>query len=257
MWSGCNRHRMRLAAILLAGLAGLVPAARADVTYYRMTFDTLVPAGPGFIAENDKRYRFRIEGGGEPLRVKRDRGGARFVVLRSGPTPDGAVKDRAEISIHSGVDWNRDWATALRFRVTDPTFPSEWQTLLQCPQSGADSPPPLSVDLEPDGTLSLVVRSEADRYEVLWNGPLSLDRWVTMALEFRMGTRGRVALWLDGVRMVERHLPLGWKESGAKRCVLKTGVYRAPTPGPFTLHLDGFTLADSLAPALRALGPAR
>ncbi|UYV37178.1 polysaccharide lyase [Rhodobacteraceae bacterium D3-12] len=217
----------------------------ADVTYYHMTFDQLRPVAGGF-EERGKRYPFRRDGGGAALATRRDaRIGSTVLVLKTDPTPPGADRDRAEVQIHSGISWRRDWVASLRFRIPDHTsVVADWQTLMQCPQVGNDLPPPISVDLEPDGRISLVVRSERDVHEIIWSAPLPRGRWSTLALGFRMGADGRARLWLDGRKMVDVRLPLGWVEA-EELCVLKTGIYRAPSPNPFELHLDDVTLGDS------------
>lgn len=242
---------VRAALAALAGLALLAPEARADVTWYRMTFEDVRSTAQG-LEEAGKSFRFRREGGGAPLRVLRDPlSGSGALVLRSAPTPPAATRDRAEIQVYSGIDWDREWFASIRFRLSGlpPRLP-EWQILMQCPQAGTDLPPPLSVDLEPDGRLALVARSEADAHETLWSAPLPRDRWMSLVLGFRMGEHGRARLWLDGERMVDRRMALGWRGRGERRCVLKAGIYRAPSPHPFELRLDDVTLADSYAAAL-------
>jgi Polysaccharide lyase len=119
-----------------------------------------------------------------------------------------------------------------------------WHLLLQCHQAGTQLPPPISLNLEPDGNLSLVVRDDADTYARLWSGPLPRGRWVRLVLGFRMGRDGQVRLWQDGRQVVYRRQPLGWA-AGARRCVLKTGLYRGAATTPFTIRLDDIALGDS------------
>lgn len=230
----------------------LVSSLAADTDYYRLTFDHTRPTALGF-AENGKSYRSRRDGGGAAFTTGYDvLRKSRALVLRTAPTPPGADSDRAEIQIYSGITWNRDWVASLEFHVTHPSEsvspPSDniadWQILMQCVQAGTSLPPPLSIDLEPEARISVVVRSEQDRHEILWSGPLPRDRWSEIAIGFRMGEKGRVRLWLDGKQLLDKRLPLGWHD-GEERCVLKTGIYRAPASTPFELRLDDVTLADS------------
>ena len=242
---------VRAALAALAGLALLASAARADITWYRLTFDDLTPTAQGF-RERGKAYRFRREGGGAPLHVVRDpHSGSDAAVLLAMPSPAGATRDRAEIQIHSGIAWDREWFASVRFRLPEaPQRLADWHILMQCPQPGTGRSPPLSVDLEPDGRLALVARSERDTHRSLWSAPLPRGRWTTLVLGFRMGERGRARLWLDGRLVVDRRMALGWEASGERRCVLKTGIYRAPSSYPFEMRLDDVTLADSYEAAL-------
>jgi len=107
---------------------------------------------------------------------------------------------------------------------------------------GRRAAPPLSLNLEPNGDLSLVARDDGDTYDRLWSGPLPRGRWVRLVLGFRMGQTGRVRLWRDDRLVADRNQPLGWA-AGERRCVLKTGLYRGAKT-PFEIRLDNVSLGS-------------
>jgi len=249
MWSGFDpRQPVTLAgivvwALLFGALLSGAGQARAQV-YYQLEFDTARLTGQG-VFEDGRKFTYRTQGGGLPARILPDRQkGSGVLVLRTEATPAGAKKDRAEVQIYSGITFDRDWFVGLEVLVPRAvTFSDTWHLLLQCPQAGTGRPPPLSLNLEPNGDLSLVARDDGDTYDRLWSGPLPRGRWVQLVLGFRMGKSGRVRLWQDGRLVASHRQPLGWA-AGERRCVLKTGLYRGAATTPFEIRLDNVTLGS-------------
>jgi Polysaccharide lyase len=227
-------------------LAALLFVANPSVaaTYYQLGLDDARLNRQGLF-EDGRKFALTTEGGGQPARIRTDRKkGSRVLVLRTTPTPQGAKKDRAEIRIYSGISFERDWFVGLEVFVPRNVPPSDtWHLLLQCHQAGTNISPPISLDLEPDGNLSLVVRDDADTYDRLWSGPFPRGRWVQLVLGFRMGKDGRAQLWQDGRLVSSQRRSLGWN-AGERRCVLKTGLYRGAAATPFEIRLDNVMLGD-------------
>ena len=203
---------------------------------------------PDSLYEGTKRYRLRLEGGSTLPRIRRDAQRRSTVLeLSTGPTPRGTGHDRAEVQLYGNLTYDKPWFVGLRLMVPQGTAaPRDWQIMLQCHQNGTSLPPPLSLDLEPDGTLALIARNEADRFETLWSAPVRQGRWMRIELGMQMGPRGRVQLWLDGRRQVDIARPLGWA-TGDAACAVKTGIYRAASRQPFTMYLDDVMLGDTRA----------
>lgn len=220
--------------------------ARADL-YYVLDLEA-ARLTQGALHEARKSYAITLEGGAQAPVIRQDpQSGSRMLVMATGPTPPGAAKDRSEVRIYSGVAFERDWFVGLDVMVPRGTPPPQnWQILLQCHQNGTALPPPLSLDLEPGGHLALVVRGDGDPFERLWQAPLPPGRWVRLGLGFQMGKKGHVSLWMDGRRVADRALPLGWA-AGARACSLKTGIYRGAQARPFTLMLDNIKMGDTRA----------
>jgi hypothetical protein len=220
---------------VLAGPYYLLDLEGADVT-------------PDALYEGTKRYRLRLEGGATVPLIRR--GGARgnnVLMLSTGPTPRGMGHDRAEVQLYGNLTYDKPWFVGFKMQVPQGTpVPRDWQIVLQCHQNGTSLSPPLSLDLEPDGSLALIARSDADRFETLWSTPLRQGRWMQIELGMQMGPRGRVQLWLDGVQRTDVRRPMGWA-AGDAACALKTGIYRAASAQPFMVYLDDVMLGDTRA----------
>ena len=223
----------------------MLPGPGGADTYYQLDFDD-ARIRDGAVHEDGRPFRLRRNGGGQPARIIFDPDkGSDVLELRTTPTPAGAESDRSELQIYSGVEYGRRFFLGFRLFVpADTVFSDTWHLLVQCHQAGTQLSPPLSLNLEPSGALSLVVRDDGDPYEQLWSGPLPRGRWVPVVLGFRLGRNGRVRLWIDGRVMTTRQQPLGWA-AGERRCVLKAGLYRGPADTGFVLRLDDVRLADS------------
>lgn len=177
MWLGFDpRQPVPLAglvvwALLFGGLLFGAGQAHAQI-YYQLEFDTARLTGQS-IFEDGRKFTYRTQGGGLPARILPDRQkGSGVLVLRTEATPAGAKKDRAEVQIYSGITFDRDWFVGLEVLVPRAvTFSDTWHLLLQCPQAGTGRPPPLSLNLEPNGDLSLVARDDGDTYDRLWPAP--------------------------------------------------------------------------------------
>lgn len=205
---------------------------------------------PAHLYEGSKRYHLRLEGAAFAPRILPDRQGGHLLELSTGPTPTGAAHDRAEVQLYGNLTYDKAWYVGLRLMVPQGTpAPRDWQIALQCHQNGTSLPPPISLDLEPDGTLALIARNEADRFETLWSAPVPQGRWMQIELGLDMGPRGRVQLWLNGTKRADIARPLGW-QAGDRACALKTGIYRAASPQPFTMYLDDIMLGDTRADVL-------
>lgn len=200
------------------------------------------------LTEGPRSFTRREEGGAlAPLIVPDRRGSGHALSIFSRATPEGARADRSEITIYSGIAPGRRWFLGLEALLpAEVPAPQDWQLFAQCVQPGSGKSPPISLDLEPDGSVSLVARSDADGFETLWNGPMPRDRWTGFVLEFEFGETGFARLWVDGQEVVARQLPLIWHE-GEPRCVLKTGLYRAPSTSYFEMLIDNVILGDDRA----------
>lgn len=166
------------------------------------------------IIDGHKRFAVILVGGAQPPAIRRDaQTGSNVLALGAGPTPPGQAADRADIRIYSGITYGRTWFTSLDVLIPHGTpRPQDWQVLLQCVQHGADRSPPISLDLEPDGRLSLIARSDADTYRSLWSAPLAQGRWTRLVLGLRMGADGRARLWVDGRAVADIRQTLGWRQ---------------------------------------------
>lgn len=232
-----------MAALLSALICSVASAVGAD-TYYSLEMDQarLTPKG---IAEDGRVYPVQREGSGARARLIKDRNaGSTVLVLDAGATPQGALKDRSELRIYSGITFNRTWFLGLRVKVRGEVEPDAWHLLMQCHQAGTKSPPPLSLNLETGNRFSLIARSSEDAYERLWTGAMPQGRWMDIVIAFRMGAKGHVQLWTNGKRVSAHRVPLRWA-GHAERCVLKTGIYRAASDRSFQIRLDDIRLGDS------------
>jgi hypothetical protein len=111
-------------------------------------------------------------------------------------------------------------------------------------------PPPLRLSLK-DDLIQFQSRSDDGRRvsrafwdagrtpdnEVVWSGPLERERWVDWAIEIRWscGEDGRLQIWKDGTRVVDRTGPNTYNDAIAP--YLKLGVY-VPTWAPETDDLS-------------------
>ncbi|MGX9353373.1 heparin lyase I family protein (plasmid) [Shimia sp. W99] len=234
------RPCLRLLAVVF-----LVSAPAVADTYYQLDFDDTAIRGNA-VHEDGRTFQLHRDGGGQPARILHDPGkGSDVLELRTTPTPSSAGRDRSELQIYSGVDYGRQFSLGFRLFVPDGSvFSDDWHLLMQCHQAGTTLSPPLSLNLEPSGALSLVVRDDTDPYERLWSGPLPRGRWVPVVLEFRLGENGRLRLWVNERNVSTHRQPLGWA-TGESRCVLKIGLYRGPAETGFALRLDDIRLGDS------------
>ena len=227
----------------LAVFGLLTGPVQAD-TYYSLEMEKaqLTPKG---LTEDGRPYAVTREGGGvRPKIIYDTRAGSKVLVLETSSTPQGDVKDRAELQIYSGITFNRTWFMGMRVRPQGIVAPGAWQLFMQCHQAGSQVPPPLSLNLEAGGVFSLIARSSADAYERLWTGDLPTGRWTDIVIGFRMGAKGHVRLWVNDKQVTEHRVPLRWK-GYEDRCVLKTGVYRAASDTPFQMRFDDIRLGDS------------
>ncbi|MFT6533888.1 MAG: hypothetical protein ACJASC_003454 [Limimaricola cinnabarinus] len=229
-----------LATLPVSGPTHAAAWYRIDLEQARITSEALT--------EGSRSFARREEGGAlSPLIVPDRRGLGHALSIFSRATPEGARADRSEITIYSGIAPGRRWFLGLEALLpSEVPTPQDWQILAQCVQPGSGKSPPISLDLEPDGSVSLVARSDADGFETLWNGPMPRDRWTGFVLEFEFGEPGFARLWVDGQEVVARQLPLIWRE-GEPRCVLKTGLYRAPSTGYFEMLIDNVILGNDRA----------
>ena len=209
-------------------------------TYYTLDMEGASISG-GRLNEDGHRFRLRTEGGGTTPKLTTG-----LLVLHTDASPPGATRDRAELQITSAIEFDRMWFLGMRVMqpFEDPIAPGQWHLFMQCPQWGATTPPPLSLNMEPGGLFSLVARSDVDRYERLWVGPMPVGRWLDLVIGFRMGERGHVRLWVNGTKVADVRTVLRWK-AGQDRCTLKTGVYRAPGNAPFEMWFDDIRLGDT------------
>ena len=236
---------MRILLISLQGLYAfavmgvLTGTAQAD-TYYTLDMEQASISG-GRLNEDGHQFRLRTEGGGSAPRLT-----SGLLMIHTDASPRGATRDRAEVHITSATKFGRTWFLGMRVMrpFDDPIAPGQWHLFMQCPQWGATSPPPLSLNMEQGGRFSLVARSDADRYERLWTGPMPVGRWMDLVVGFRMGDRGHVRLWVDGRKVADVRTVLRWKK-GQDRCTLKTGLYRAPGDAPFEMWFDDIRLGDT------------
>jgi|GEM_PF-5225821 len=240
----------RQTALPLLLIALLAPAVAQAAAWYRVDLEQ-ARISPEALTEGPRNFARREEGGAlAPLIVPDRRGSGHALSVFSRATPEGARADRSEITVYSGVAPGRRWFLGLEaFLPGQVPAPQDWQILAQCVQPGSGKSPPISLDLEPDGSVSLIARSDADGFETLWNGPMPRDRWTGFVLEFEIGEAGFARLWVDGREVVARHLPLIWRE-GEPRCVLKTGLYRAPSTTYFEMLIDNVVLGDDRASVL-------
>jgi len=247
------RSAGRLAALAAMMLATLAGPGRADV-YRAIGFDSAriesyEAETPGLLRlfEDGGGQGILREGGGLPPVIAADPAtGSAVLALATMPTPPGARADRVELIVANRLAFGRRWVVGLRIYLPQqPLAKGNWTLLLQCHQDGSGQPPPLSLNLDPDGSLVLVGRGDADSYRRLWSAPLPMGRWVDVGLDFRLGPEGQVRLALDGRIVAEAAMPLYW--AGApETCSLKTGIYRGASDLPLALQLDDVTLADSL-----------
>ncbi|GAB5435135.1 hypothetical protein TRM7615_04785 [Falsiruegeria mediterranea M17] len=238
----CSNGRCaKLASLVLLANCLMVQIVCAD-TYYGLDFEGAELASEG-VQDNGKFYRLRTGGGGQDGKFSSGgRGSA--LLLETGPTPAGANYDRTELQIYSGITWERPWHVGFDlFLPRNAKISDDWQLLLQCPQHGVATSPPISLNLYPESTLTLVSRTESDTYEPLGSVALPRGRWVSVVMGFRMGANGYARLWIDGKKVVSVSSALGWKQ-GKQQCTLKTGIYRGRTDNGFSLKLDNIALGD-------------
>lgn len=254
-------HRARVAQgvtgrlLLLVVLILAMGPARAEVQH-RIGFDDAriesrddMAAGLSRLFEDGRSQAIRREGGGlAPVIAADPVSGSAVLALATGPTPEGARADRVELTVAPGLAFGQDWAAGFSLYLPDQRLPEgNWTLILQCHQDGTGRSPPLSLNLDPDGSLVLVGRGEADSYRRLWSGPLPRGRWVEIDLGFRLGPGGAVRLALDGQVVAAGPMTLTWA-AGQESCTLKTGIYRGPADMPLALRLDDVTLAAGALP---------
>jgi hypothetical protein len=233
---------LRLIAVF-AALIALTGEASAD-TYYSLEMDPAKLTAKG-LREDKRVFPIRREGGGTRAKIVRDASaGSKVLELNASPTPTASAKDRSELRIYSGINFNRTWFLGMRVRPIGIVEDGAWHLFMQCHQTGSQLPPPLSLNLETGDRFSLIARSSDDAYERLWTGPMPQGKWTDIIMSFRMGEKGYVRLWVNGRSVTTQRVPLRW-DGFEDRCVLKTGIYRAASKRPFQMRFDNIRLGDS------------
>lgn len=228
--------------VLVLGLSGGMAQAN---TYYSLEMEQAKLTPKGMI-EDGRPYDITRNGGGIKPKIRYDaQARSKVLVLETGSTPDGELKDRAEMRIYSNVTFDRTLFLGMRVMQPqrDAVAPGKWHLFMQCHQAGSQISPPLSLNLEEGDEFSLIARSSEDSYERLWTGKMPVGRWMDIVIGFRMGARGQVVMWVNGRKVTEHRLPLRWK-GFEERCILKTGIYRAASDTPFQMRFDDIRLGD-------------
>jgi len=225
---------------------GLAAGTAQANTYYSLEMERAGFTAKGMV-EDGRDYAVTREGGGTAPRIVFDaRANSDVLVLGSQSTPNGFEKDRSEMRIYSGTEFDRTWFLGMRVMQPQPqaVAPGNWHVFMQCHQAGTGKSPPVSLNLEEGGQFSLIARSSEDTYRKLWQGAMPAGRWMDIVLAFRMGAQGYVRLWVNGRAVSEHRLPLRWT-GHEERCVLKTGVYRGASDRPVEMRFDDIRLGDS------------
>ncbi len=194
-----------------------------------------------------KAFKLKREGSGSPAEIVDDPvRNSRVLVFRTGPTPAGKVKDRSELEIYSGIDFGKQWALGMKVFVPERVeFSDNWHILTQCPQNGTVHPP-FTLSFVKPNKIAIVSRSDADDYRVVYSGDFAKQRWVRIEVEFTMGEKGHVRMWMDGNLVADKEASFNFKE-GRPRCNLKVGTYRGKTERPFEIRFDDIRLGHALS----------
>jgi hypothetical protein len=216
-----------------------LPACAQTAPLYEITGERSRVESDRLTDGPSKAYPFKFEGGGvRPELVYDERLQSHVLVFRTASTPAGARKDRSELSLYSGVEYNRPWALGMKaFIAPDSTFPKTWQSIVQCPQAGGGGTPVFSLSLSSPDRFLLVARNSERPYRAFATGQLPVGRWFDMELELTLGEKGFARLWVDGRVVAEGEAVLRYK-GDAGRCTLKIGIYRGSEPEPFELRVD-------------------
>lgn len=236
-----------LVAAALCGAAAFVAPDVAARTLYEITADRAQVKGDDLEESNRKAYKLKREGSGVAAQIVDDaERRSRVIVFRTPPTPAGKVKDRSELEIFSGIEFGRQWALGMKvFVPAEVEFSDNWHILSQCPQNGAIHPP-FTLSFVKPGRIAVISRSDADDYRTVWAGDFPKARWVRLELEFTMGEKGHVRMWMDDKLVADKDAVFNFKE-GRPRCNLKVGTYRGKTDKPFEVRFDDIRLGNERA----------
>jgi hypothetical protein len=247
--------------------------------YYALDFEKVTMLADGSIQQGTRKFQVNFSGAGRaPALVHYDRYETNVLWFTMDPTPmdPDLHKDRSEVSLYSGVEFNKLYYVSFKFLLPiNAETPENWNIITQCPQHQTGTPfmnydvsPPLNLQISRDGSLNIQTLEDYTalknkNFQFPWNRdeesvPISYGRWMNVILRFKMGPKGGYKLWLNHNLAIEKEIPIGFKDGGrmlpadepdinkrVQGCTFKFGVYRGRSTKKFTILFDDYRIGPT------------
>jgi hypothetical protein len=234
-----DRRRTAAGALAVALLAALAVSAVAETVVDGFEADTLGAAwNPRFVTPGRVMVqREVVRTGVAALRIE----------VREGDVPmvgvDGAETERTEVqeARPSRFGETHEYAFSMHVPADFPILDNrlvtaQWhQRCVVCLKRS-----PVVAQRYRRGVLSITIDSAAGRTTAYRHAESIRGRWVDFRYRIRFGlTDGAVAVWLDGVQVVDYKGPLGYPDDGPD-VDFRFGLYRDRVATPMFVYFDDF-----------------
>ena len=262
--------------MLLLGLSEASGARFVDIGLEAVDSPSIVRS-PATLFENGRSFALALEGKGECPWITSSSyySGARAIGTRV--SPDSTKKDRSEIKVVRGSDryalhfgQTRYFGFAMHVDNSSSDWPLERDVIfMQAWQGNCGPKVPLTASLQAGTgdhftplTFKVVAHENQVRFTLLNSRPITKG-WHTFLFKMRpsydkMGGKGQVDLWLDGVKIlmwshnwgIEPGMNLGFGSIGDNWSI-KCGIYRPrPANQNLVLIFDNIRYADNFYDAM-------
>lgn len=179
------------------------------------------------VAEGGHAGRFEVRGGDE----EPETGDARAEVVSGEEFEEGDVRYFRMLSRVESWDYG-DWGIV-------------WQI-----HDDSEGTPPLSLQLEEDGSTPMLWLGPGDGDDVYWEAPLPVGEWFEVAIRVVFARQGSVEVWLNGEpqTMLDADRGTAFDPTdtlGAAPSYDKLGIYRSPdTTETAVVYHDGYWIGE-------------